>query len=530
MSNLLTTNLGRYAIITAQKYLLQRRISRFFKRNIVIDWDRWRRGVSEFDLQTILGALNTIHDTEILELLQLLGTIGCLDFTIADMNIYVDSVNGSDETGTGSVSRPYQTLWFIPFLPKTIRHNVRIILLASIDITEGLTFQFNFEDSGTFSFVGQGNATVLEGGLTVNTVNSLNSSSGLHITPTAVYSAHRQLTWLRATSGIDSGNACPVFLDDNTAPEMVTLRIPISSINAGDTFEFIEPSIKVTVPYINIKCKSPEYCNDIGSRNSRVTIANMEITMLNDYSVNNLLIHNSGNMMIAFVKINGNTIGTSENFTIRSSINNGNPFDVDLDTYVNTDVANLFNDTSTFVPDMCGFILFGTIGSERVFVRQEARVYNMVTRHPCQMLNSAYLAYSAARWVELEFGNLVCDTVLTDGHVVLGEAGAFETNACIAYIHDCDCITSDNVISILGDSTLIVNNVSRSAPFLGGVTGYGLYFYSPGRVEIDSVPTNLNGSLGDIAWYTINPFGTSVHPGAYLSANDGQQSIVKRLA
>lgn len=529
MSNLLNTDNGRLAVITAQRFLLQRRLSRFFRRNLVIDWDRWRRGVSEFDLETLLGQLNQQHDTEILELLQLLGVVGGLEFTFQDMNIYVNATTGSDVDGTGSVDRPFASLWFIKTLPRTILHNVRIILQTSIVETDGLCFQFNIQGDGTFSFIGQGNATVLETGLEISAVNNTFAVTGLYIEPTAVYSADRRLTFLRMTSGLEATNCVPVFMDDHTVPEILTPRIPISTAAATDNFEFILPSITLTVPFMTFKCSMPENASTTNHRNIRVCIANMQIQIANDYSENPILIDNSGPMLISFVRILENTTGLQHTITAKSDINNGNAYDVDLETYIDGDVGNINNDLSGFVPSCAGLIIFSDISSEPIYARKEANVYCVTSRHPIQMHNAATLQYGAFRWIELEYGSLFVNTILTDGHVVSGQAAAVECNICTAKIENVDVIDSDNCVTIFGISEIAIENIRRNV-LLGAVSGYGIYFAAPGRVELDDAGTGTSGTTGEIAWGTLSPLGTSALPGAYLSQNDGQQSLVKRLA
>jgi len=160
MSNLLATEEGRAALFEARNYLLRRRLSRFFKRNLVIDYDRWSHGSAEFDLSTLLGQLNPAHDDEILDLYRLLGTFGGLETSLGDVSIYVDADNGDDQTGTGSSDRPMASLWFVPYLPRKINHFYRIILMSDIDMSgvngQYLDFDQNIGSGGCLTLAGYG--------------------------------------------------------------------------------------------------------------------------------------------------------------------------------------------------------------------------------------------------------------------------------------------------------------------------------------------------------------------------------------
>ena len=113
MSDLLNTSEGRNVIIEAQRFLLKRRLARFFKRNLAIDFEQYEKGLGEFDLSTLLGQLNVAWDDELRDLYRLLGTVGGLTESIAETEINVNPATGSDITGTGSADRPYASLWFI---------------------------------------------------------------------------------------------------------------------------------------------------------------------------------------------------------------------------------------------------------------------------------------------------------------------------------------------------------------------------------------------------------------------------------
>lgn len=111
MTNLWATAAGRAATKIAVYSLIRRRMKRFFKRNLVVQYDAWiQSGKTAFSFINLLGDLNTHHDTEILNWYELLTTIGELPETVADLDLYVNNVTGDDINGLGNSTTPFASV------------------------------------------------------------------------------------------------------------------------------------------------------------------------------------------------------------------------------------------------------------------------------------------------------------------------------------------------------------------------------------------------------------------------------------
>lgn len=531
MSNLRTTENGRNACLVAQRHILERRISRFFERNVVIDFAAWQAGTQEFDINTMLsaqGEFNELNDDEILDLYSLLGTIGGLPETIADINVYVDPTTGSDETGTGSATRPYASLWFLSYLPKVINHDVRIILKNDLTTTDDLVFDFQI-GTGTFSIMGDGAYTIIENGITTAAVTPTNGTSQHIVNTVGPWAANHENTWFLATAGAEVNRASPVFQSDNAASVFTVLRIPLNGLGAADTGAFIRPTITLTCPSITFRCKEAESYDLNDSRGCRIAMVNLLIYIENggDNVYNAAVIDNDGPMLMSFTKIYGD-IGTGH---FSSDINTLNAVDTDLDTYANSGLLNLNSDTNplSFVPDCAGFIWDdATSGTAGMMADDGAIIWNFSSRRAIELKFSAEIAYGGAGYVIMESGAFTINTFATYGLIAAGLGGAFQVNDSLANIDSVDCVWSDNIIVVNNGSvnaTQVCANVG-----MGTVSGYGIYFYGIGRVQINDAGTFLTGVTNDILFATVNPAVASAHPAAYLDVNDTQGTQVKRLA
>lgn len=259
MSNLLNTETGRAALYEARNFLLRRRLSRFFKRNLVIDYDRWSHGSQEFDLETLLGQLNDAHDDEIRDLYNLLGAIGGLERSLSDLSIYVDADNGDDQTGTGSSARPFASLWFVPYLPKYIDHFYRIILMSDVDMSgdEGsyIDFDQSIGPNGCVTIAGYGPEEHVLSGLdavcTTQTSHIAAEYSGLNPPPTsAVMGVFVQNT----TAGARLGETKFICYQQATANgELLTLGYP--NILVNDTIRYVQPARELKARGFNFRFK-----------------------------------------------------------------------------------------------------------------------------------------------------------------------------------------------------------------------------------------------------------------------------------
>jgi hypothetical protein len=343
MSNLLNTETGRNALLVVQRWELQRRMSRFFDRNIVIDFANWQQALQEFDLGTMLGALNVAHDQEILDMFSLLGSIGGLDVSIADMSINVDAVNGSDVTGTGSGLRPYATLWFMPFLPRVINHKYRILIHEDIDLDGPLSITNTIGPEGCLSFIGVSPeeevnqalaSSILSTAIHQGTWNEIGSNSAV---TTALCKSFVQMT-----SGGEQDKAAPVNRVDVANSMFWFRRAGMVGLAPTDTFRFIRPRHSFAMTTLDI--------DTIGSRR----VLNMADYQCSKVNFINLRIEMNVGIGEQIMSLRGLPVGfwfcqisqgaSNYPIEIRTDVNAWNPNDTmaDLQTVAQVTIANLF--------------------------------------------------------------------------------------------------------------------------------------------------------------------------------------------
>ncbi|MDD3380008.1 MAG: hypothetical protein PHD68_02170 [Rugosibacter sp.] len=281
MSNLLNTDAGRMAVMECQKHQLKERMSRFFHRTIEIDFSNYKYGISEFDLGTMLGALNTAWDQDIQDMYNLLATIGGLPSTIANVEINVDPVNGSDVTGTGSAVRPYASLWFLPTFAKTeINHLVRILIHS--DIVHGaLNVTNSFGPTGCLSFIGVGAETEVLAGLAGTIVANTNQQQAAwEITPSIACPTTICKAFIQMQSGVDNLKATPILRSKQALPAFWMRHYPMAGIAPLDAYRFIQPARALSVTSLDVDTVGSRKVNDINSwRTSKVNFCNLRITI-----------------------------------------------------------------------------------------------------------------------------------------------------------------------------------------------------------------------------------------------------------
>lgn len=352
MSNLLNTVQGRNAVLAAQKWLLERRLSRFFKRNLVIDFNRSQLGLSEFDLSTLLGQLNVAHDDELLAIYNQLGIIGGLATSIAEADIYVDPTNGDDITGTGSSDRPYASLWFMSNLPRRINHIYRILIYGDIDMQyEELLIDMTFGEQGSLSFIGVGPAVpVLTG--TEGAVTAVNASQTalMQITVDTPPNLNSVLYFLEMTSGPNVGYAVPVCRVDPATLDIYTRYSPISLIAPGNTYRFVEPDHFLTVGSLKIIARGSSDGYDFVDTNGRVNFANLNVVLSDTSGTGNrkdVCVINAGvQTTFSFCTLRGlSRTGEDQQWIkIFSDVNYTRPFDhAGIAGLCQSGIANLLN-------------------------------------------------------------------------------------------------------------------------------------------------------------------------------------------
>jgi hypothetical protein len=264
-STLLNSIDGRQAMLIAAQHLLKRRLSRFFKRNLVIDYNYWKT-TGQFPLSQILGQLNGLNDQEILDLYHLLGVVGGLPTSIADTTIFVNAVTGSDVTGDGSSTSPFASLWFMDILPRRLNHKYRVVLQS--DVTAySLRLDFDFGEDGSFAILGQGTPQVLETNL-IGSIGTLGGGGGMWVACVGGFGV------LAQSSFIESGNfAVPVHKIAMVNNALIQgMPWTLGGVTPGDDCHIVRPSRTLTVENIEACCTGGRRL-----RQSQVGIFNLNI-------------------------------------------------------------------------------------------------------------------------------------------------------------------------------------------------------------------------------------------------------------
>lgn len=257
MSNLLNNDEGRNVVLEAQRHLLRRRIARFFKRNLVVDYQQWSNG-GEFDLATLLGQLNVAWDDELRDLYRLLGHIGGLDKSVQNEQIYVNPATGSDTEGTGSSGQPYASLWFLPFLPRVILHDYRILIFGDVNHGGILSVDHSFKDNGCLSFIGVGAAVDPYSGVLDGTISghaNFNSTTmEIQASLAPQITGHRY--FIKMKDGPEINHAAPL-VDLSVGSSLLDARAnPLLNVNNGNAYTYIIPAHTVTITGANIHAQS----------------------------------------------------------------------------------------------------------------------------------------------------------------------------------------------------------------------------------------------------------------------------------
>lgn len=523
MSNLLNSTDGFNAMLTAQRFLLERRLSRFFKRNLVISYNEWLAG-DGFHLETLLGELNASHDTEVINLYRLLQLVGGLPATISNLDIYVDAAAGSDETGDGSSSAPYKTLWFYDTLPRTIRHEVNIMFTSDfiVDNYEPFDVSFNFEHDGFLNFVGVGVPEVVEGPFTVATEGAIASGAGHYIQMTAPVGDHAG-EFIMAADGGAAGMAQPIHSRYST-DTFLMIAGSFALLAPGDTMNVVRPSVQFQCAALSINCRTDEWYSNIVRTNGKVAFINLKLRIANSNDArNSFIVDNSLPMCFAFVQLNTPDNGS---YIIKSEVNTQSCSNL-AESRAASGVTNIAGAGTEANQEFAGMAVDDTgknyPGTVEKGVLQwwcSRGVINLtdkckVNRVSCNRLAS-YLAVA-------EISNTIAE-----GRANSGAGGGLESYNSSHDIDKFTVLNSDNIIAVTGQSVITLQNVDYSATY-STITGFGVYFVSGGTVELHDAGANLTGATGAIRYTLVNPAVTAAIPAAY-GLDSQHTAMVKRLS
>lgn len=277
MTQLLLDNEGREAIREGIIHLAKRRLSRRWKRAFVVAFEAWRTS-GTFDRSVLIDAMNDAHDDEVRDLYRLLASVGALPVTIGDLEYNVNQDTGSDITGDGSAAAPYATMWFLDYLPQTIRHHVRILIHSDHSEYNINTSRFCIEREGFISFVGVSAPEVLSSGHIV--ANLMTSYNAVQFTaPVALEEALSGGWWLQEmTAGAFQYWAHPILTN-----KADIIYYPVGdgtalNPNPGDSMRIMRPALTLSVENMVLSHRaSADLQGGAYWASNRVTFCNLRI-------------------------------------------------------------------------------------------------------------------------------------------------------------------------------------------------------------------------------------------------------------
>lgn len=489
MSNLLQTEEGRNALLLAQKYQLERRLSRFFHRTIVVDFSRYKEGLQEFDLSTMLGQLNQAHDSEILDIFRLLAAIGGLERTYSDLTFYVSETAGNDTTGTGSATRPYASLWFLDNLPRRINHKVRVVLLTDVDNgTRNLWFDFSFGDGGSFSLIGSGAPSVLQTN-TVGAIGTLGGGGGSWIACVD--------PWLSDDGFLLSKNyAVPLHKVDTLGAANVICQshpFTIAGVAGADSIQMVVPSRTLRIHSIGGQCIGHNAVNY-----SQIGIFNVNITftpsggMYADNHVSNLRWNHRVNSTLSFVRFNAPwMIGgfIPENTIQDHKVNTYAHIDqAQILTLANTGIVNLDNLINPFMgPTICGAKFLGGFNYRVGMMIRDCEISSLDFHCVVEARGTFRFAYGNVGTLRTKNAVGEAENCITSGYVSPGApftAGGVEMYNSSMRLALCSTIISDNCICLVGGGNTVKIEMCGSDAGYSSIGNAGLWVSGYNHIEL----------------------------------------------
>jgi hypothetical protein len=523
-SNLLGTTTGVNAMVTAQRHLLERRLSRFFKRNLVIDYNQWKSG-GGFTLETLLGELNGHHDEEIIDLYRLLALVGGTPYTVADMLIYVDPINGSDESGDGTVDHPFESLWFIGTLPKRINHTVDIMFLSDVSVPnyQELTLDYEFGPDGYLNFIGVGAPTVVEGPLTVSTTGAVGSGAGMYVKMTSAIGAVHAGEFLMATSGGNSGQAQPIH-SRFSSDTFLLIAGSFPALAPGDTMNVVRPSVKFSCRALTLACRNGSWYSNIVRDNGRISFSNLVIDIANSNDARNaLLIDNTCPACFGFVQLDPPDDGT---WKVKSGVNVQSPTG-SAESRSSSGVTNIADFGTESSQHFAGMAIKDT-GKNFPGIVEQGCIQWWCTRGLITLKKESKMNHVSCERIESYLAVSEIFSTMVEGRANAGAGGGLESYNSLHDIDGLIVLNSDNVIALISQSTITLQKAERDGTY-STISAYGIYFQSSAFLELRDAGANLTGALGDIRFDCVSPGVTSTIPAAYGWTNQ-QAAVVKRLS
>lgn len=337
---------GRDIVQGLACYLGKRRMSRRLHRSFMIAFNEWKTNGGTFSLETLLNELNDVDQGEVQQINELLVQLGCSTIGAAFNNgiIFVDADNGSDETGDGTESNPFQTLAFMngPYFPRYIDWSMRIIIIGNVSSDE-IVLNQTIGPNGSLSILGSNDPTVINtsqgvGPFSITSVTQIGAPvSNNNIGVAEIFGTNELYgSWILFLDGPCAGDA--VQIHKNTASNLYT-RGGLSGVPAiGNKFSIVIPTDSIMCPKWDIQLRGGTF-GDTDPK-SRFNIYNLGISVISaTYKSENFRLQNTVDSQISFV----NFVSESDQFAhlrIESNLNRASAYDVSAALLGTTDVTN----------------------------------------------------------------------------------------------------------------------------------------------------------------------------------------------
>lgn len=514
-TQLLTDDEGRNAIKVAQQFLLKERLSRFFKRNLALSYEEWKAG-GGFNLSTTLDDLNGVNDQEIRELYRLLSVAGGLPSTIADLEVYIDSVNGSDETGDGSSGNPYASMWFLDNLPSKINHVVDILFTQDYTHTDHINLGFEFGPNGYLNFIGVGTPTILQANLEVDTTTAMDENLAQHTSMYNAFGDDYSNEFLMFTENLNAGKAQAIHSFRSTKA-VITVLGSFSGIAQHDHADVVQPKIKLSALSVTCDCRVANSYTAILKEEAKLAFFNLRIEVGQSAPNGNwdgFLVQNSCPMAMSFCQI----LRSGAAYSLRVRIAQGSELNTQNGREASaakaaSGIQNLVTFGSTLM--IAGL----TLTDNTAEVICEGTLEHISTRGEIYIHKTAMLNWVTSGQFIAENAIAKIQNCLCQGRVATGLGGGIEIDNSKLSIDGFSAINTDNVFSIYKNSDLILSRCGLDSTYTTAAA-YGIHFSGIGRVQLDDAGTRLTGSSDAIYFATVAaPFAEHV-PAAYGFVSD----------
>jgi hypothetical protein len=520
MSNLLTTDEGRLAVRQATVEQLLHRMSRFFHRTTVIAFNNWLNGAN-FDLSTVIGELNELHDPEVLKLLEAISLFGGLQSSLMDMTFYVSSQGTL--TGTGTMTDPFLTPGqALSVLPKYIDHDYRILLQGDgtpITYIDGDLYAEITVRNGTFVIAGLANPINQATGILLDGDNVLGVNSGCEfISSGAGWTSHEfQGSWIRAQNGAAQNIAIPI---QTNGIEEIYSRYFATKPAAGDTIDIVYPSITWQVNSLTLQIAEQKNYS-ITTGYVKIAFANLDINIVDS---TNFLQHitmtgtQDTKIWLDFVRYNCNDSG-AQNVSYEN---------------LNVNVNNLRFDLSSIIP-----VSFANWGSTSIsddspgqtIVRQTKSLLTVQTFQCINSLIENVTLGNLTRLLDSTINNSACSGIWSDQRnskmrvikALINTSGNVGISVFTGYCEIFNAYFLSSAVHAIEGKLATVKIGSEVQCNTGGIPGYALDCSSISHCVIEQDGSNFRGTSGDILFSSRNPDITALWPN--LPGTDRVDSI-----